>query len=70
MKQIRTVKHSFNTTGTANYRIQLVGPLQLKITIIIIIIIILFSKKLTNKYTKQLGIFNWSSDYTVDRKKY
>jgi len=23
VKQIRTVKHSFNTTGTANYRVQL-----------------------------------------------
>jgi len=32
MKQIRAVKHSFNTTGMANYRVQL----QLKITIIII----------------------------------
>jgi len=26
MKQIRTVKHSFNTTGTANYRVQLELP--------------------------------------------
>jgi len=34
MKQIRTVKHSFNTTGTENYRAQLAVPLQLKITII------------------------------------
>jgi len=24
MKQIRTVRHSFNTTGTTNYRVQLV----------------------------------------------
>jgi len=38
MKQIRVVRHSFNTTGTANYRVQL----QL---IIIIIIIIAFFKK-------------------------
>jgi len=42
MKQIRTMRHSFNTTGTANYRVQLAVPLQL---IIIIIIIILFLKK-------------------------
>jgi len=26
MKQIKTVKHSFNTTGTANYRVQLAVP--------------------------------------------
>jgi len=26
MKQIRTVRHSFNTKGTANYRVQLVVP--------------------------------------------
>jgi len=39
MKQIRTVKHSFNTTGTANYRVQLTVPPSIKI------IIILFSKK-------------------------
>jgi len=26
MKQIRTVRHSFNTTGVANYRIQLAVP--------------------------------------------
>jgi len=33
MKQIRTVKYSFNTTGTANYRVQLaVPPSKLKIT--------------------------------------
>jgi len=45
MNQIKTVRHSFNTTGTANYRVQLAVPLQLKITITItiIIIIILFS---------------------------
>jgi len=49
MKQIRTVKHSFNTTGMANYRIQLaVPPLQLKITIIIIILV-LFSKKVNKQ---------------------
>jgi len=55
MKQIRTVRHSFNTTAMANYRVQLAVPpfnhrytnprytsiLQL---IIIIIIIILFLK--------------------------
>jgi len=26
MKKIRTVRHSFNTTGTANYRVQLAVP--------------------------------------------
>jgi len=34
MKQINTMKHSFNTTGTANYRIQLAVPPSIKITII------------------------------------
>jgi len=57
MKQIRTVRHSFNTTGTVNYRIQLaVPPLTTNDysnhnhndTVL---------KKLTNKYTKKLGIF-------------
>jgi len=43
MKQIRTVRHSFSTTSTANYR---VVPLQLKITVIIII---LFSKKVNKQ---------------------
>jgi len=42
--------YSFNTTGMANYRVQLAVPS--------IIIIILFLKKLTNKYTKKLGIFS------------
>jgi len=55
MKQIRMVRHSFNTTGIANYRIQLAVPPSTKI---IIIVIILFSKKSTNKYAKKLGIFN------------
>jgi len=53
MKQIRTVKHNFNTTVMENYRVQLAVPLK----IAIIIIIILFSKKSANKYTKKLGIF-------------
>jgi len=53
MKQIRTVRHSFNTSGMANYRVQLVVPLSIKI----IIIIIVFSKKLTNKYTKAIRNF-------------
>jgi len=26
MKQIRTVRHSLNTTGTVNYRVQLAVP--------------------------------------------
>jgi len=46
MKQIRTVRHSFNTTGMANYSVQLAVPLQLKITIIITI---LFSKKVNKQ---------------------
>jgi len=46
MKQIRTVKHNFNTIGMANNRVQLAAPPS---TIIIIIIIMLFLKKLTNK---------------------
>jgi len=51
MKQIRTVRHSFNTISTTNYEIQLAVPLQLKITIIII----LFSKKkFINKYTTKI----------------
>jgi len=62
MKEIRTVRHSFITTGTANYRIQLrssAPSTKNNYCIIIIIIIMLFSKKkLTNKYTKKLGIFN------------
>jgi len=49
MKQIRVMKHSFNTTGMANYRIQLAVPPSIKITIIIIIIIILFSKKVNKQ---------------------
>jgi len=57
MEQIRAVRHSFNATGMANYRVQLAVPLQLKITIIIIIILILFSKKkLTNKYTRNFQL--------------
>jgi len=36
MKQITTVRHSLNTTDTANYRVQLAMPLQLIIIIIII----------------------------------
>jgi len=30
MKQIRTVKHSFNTTGMENYRVQLAVPPSIK----------------------------------------
>jgi len=49
MKQIRTMKHSFNTTGTTNYRVQLAVPPSIKNKIIIIIIIILFSKKVNKE---------------------
>jgi len=65
MKQIRTVKHSFNTTGMANYRVQLAVPPSIKNNLIIII---LFTKKLTNKYTIKLGIFHWSRDYSRLKK--
>jgi len=30
MKQIRTVRHNFNTTGMANYRVQLAVPPSIK----------------------------------------
>jgi len=60
MKQIRTVKYSFNTTGTANYRVQLAVPPSIKI---IIVIIILFSKKVN----KQVH-FNLSIDYSRSKK--
>jgi len=53
MNQIRTVMHSFNTTGTANYTVQLAVPPSTTVIIIIIIIIMLFLKTLTNKYTKK-----------------
>jgi len=52
MKQIRTVKHSFKTTGTENYRVQLAVPPSTLQLIIIIIIVMLVFKKLANKYTK------------------
>jgi len=39
MKQISTVRYSFNSTGTENYRVQLAVCPLIKITIIIIIII-------------------------------
>jgi len=67
MKQIRTVRHSFNTTGTENYRVQLAVPPS---TNNIIIIIILFLKKLTNKYTEKLGILSKSRDHSSLKKKY
>jgi len=38
MKQIRTVRHSFNTTGTENYRVQLAVPPSTNNTIIMIMI--------------------------------
>jgi len=30
MKQMRTVRHNFNTTGMTNYRVQLAVPLSIK----------------------------------------
>jgi len=56
MKQIRTVRHSFNTTGTANYRVQLaVLPSTNNNNNIVL------KKKLTNKYNKKLGICIYNS---------
>jgi len=51
MKQIRTVRHSFNTTGMANYRVQLAVPSSTNHNHNNIV----FFFKLTNKYTKKLG---------------
>jgi len=51
MKQIRTVRHSFNTIGAVNYRVQLaVLP---STTIKITIVMIMFSKKV-NKHASTL----------------
>jgi len=50
MKQIRTVRHNFNTTGTANYRVQLAVPPSTNNNDNHNNIIVL--KKLLNKYTK------------------
>jgi len=55
MKQTRTVRHSFNTTGTENYRVQLAVPPSTNNNHNHNNIVF---KKLTNKYTKKLGIFN------------
>jgi len=56
MKQIRTVRDSFNTTGMANYRVQLAVPPSTKNNYNNQIIIIAFSKKkLTNKCTKKIS---------------
>jgi len=51
MKQIRTVRHGFNTIGTAKYKIQLAVPPSTKITDTVL------KKKLTNKYTKKIRNF-------------
>jgi len=45
---------SLNTTGMANYRVQLAVPPSIK-NVTIIIMVILFLKKVN---TKKLGIFN------------
>jgi len=49
MKQIRTVRHSFNTTGTANYKVQLAVSHLTKNN---------YNNHNHNKYTKKLRIFN------------
>jgi len=61
MKQIRTVKHNFNTTGSANCRIQLAVPPSIKNNYNNNHNNTVLKKKLTNNYTKKLGLFNWSS---------
>jgi len=63
MKQMRAVRHSSNTTGTANYRVQLAVPPS------IIIIIMLHALKKANKQV-HTGIFNWSRDHSRSEKMY
>jgi len=65
MKQIRTVRRSFNTTGTENYRVQLAVPPSTNNNHNHNIV---FSKKLTNKYTKNYE-FSTRVGMIVDRKK-
>jgi len=66
MKQIRTVKHSFNTTGTANYRVQLAVPPSKNNynnqnnTVL--------KKKLSNKYTKKLEFSTRVGTYSMIEK--
>jgi len=55
MKQIRTVRHNFNTTGTANYRVKLAVPPSTNNNHNHNNIVF---KKVGNKYTKKIGIFN------------
>jgi len=56
IKQIRTVRHSFNTTGTANYRVQLAVPPS--------------TNNNYNKYTKRIRNFQLEYIGTiVDWKK-
>jgi len=62
MMQIKTVRHSFNTTGTANYRVKLAVPPSTNNYNNIVF------KKLTNNYTKKLGI-STRVGTIVDRKK-
>jgi len=56
MKQIRIVRHSFNTTGMENYRVQLAVPPSTNNNHNHNNIVL--KKKLTNKFTKRLGIFS------------
>jgi len=62
MKQIRIVRHNFNTTGKANYRIQLAVPPSTNNNHNYNIV---FKKNLTNKYTKKLGIFSFQTRYPI-----
>jgi len=61
------VKHSFNTKGTANYRVQLAVPPSINNnynnhnTVL--------KKSQQTSAIKKIGIFNWSRDYIVDRKQ-
>jgi len=64
MEQIRTVRHRFNTTGMANYRVQLAVPPSNNNNHNHNNIVL----KNVNKYTKKLG-FSSRVGTIVDRKK-
>jgi len=51
MKQIRTVRDKFNTTGTANYRVQLAVPPSTNNNHNNILL-----KKVNNKYTRNFQL--------------
>jgi len=63
MKQIRTVRHSFNTTGTANYRVQLAVPPSTNNNHNNSVFKLTLKKTSTLKFSTRVGTI-------VDRKKY